>query len=173
MTSGQTVSAKEMGSALWQFCCSLSDDFDKNLGPEFRAKGFLRDSAENRTFLVENVLLHFWIIWSALDGDKDVLEVFNAFFINADMTQNQGRASEVLRDRFALYNEAFRRDQERLAQGQIPRYLRSAALQCLLSNGNLDESKIGWSVGSATGIRLWTTFPEVRKFRAQFRIRGA
>ena len=58
MTSEQTVSAKEMGSALWQFCCDLSEDFDKNLGPEFRAKGFLRDPAEDVYTPTDGVPFH-------------------------------------------------------------------------------------------------------------------
>jgi hypothetical protein len=52
-------------------------------------------------------------------GNRAVLDVLNDIFNGWDVTQNQGRASETLLRRFALYNEAHSSEAAMSARGGI------------------------------------------------------
>ena len=169
----KTVSKEEVGQALWQLCCNFAEDFCINLRPKLQAEGFLRDPAKERVFMEESIVVHFWIIWSVLNTDRAVLDVLNNFFNNWDIDQNQARVSERLQERFQLYIEAVSKDKELHARGLPPTEFACTALQCLLNDGKPIERNIGIFILTEVDSRLSSTFPAVRKFREELKIRGA
>ena len=116
------------------------------------------------------MIVHFWIIWSALNKDRAVLDVFNNF-LNGWLITQQPHVLETVQERFALYNEAFSKDVELHAQGLMTLKFTSAALQCLLNNGKPLEKDLGFLLSVEVDTRLSSTFPAVRKFREEFTIR--
>jgi hypothetical protein len=149
----KTVCKEEMGKALWQLCCDLTEDFDKNLRPKLRANGFLSDTAKDTVFMCEAMIVHFWLIWSAFNGDRAILDVFNNFF-NGWLVTQQAHVLESVQERFALYREAISRDGEAQAQRLVPRQLANAALQSLLNNGKPDKIDFDFMIVSEVGHRL-------------------
>jgi hypothetical protein len=99
----KTVGTEEMGRGLWELCCNVAEEFCANLRPKLQSKGFLRDPAEDRKFMLEAMQLHIWIISLALEKDGSVLDVVHKIFGNWDATQQQGDASRTVEKRFAMF----------------------------------------------------------------------
>jgi len=161
-----------MGQALWQLCCESAEDFCTNLRPKLQVKGFLLDPAKDNMFMCQAIIVHFWIIWSALNKDRAVLDVFNNFF-NGWLITQQARVLETVQARFAMYHETLAKDEDLAARGLMPMAFATTALQCLLDNENSAERPVGFMILSEVGIRLSSNFPAIRKFREQFTILGA
>jgi hypothetical protein len=173
MPSEETVSAEEMGQALWWQCRKFTDEFCTRLMPKFQAQGFLKNPAEQDAFALEALQLYFWLISYVFTDDGAVLDALHKIFYDWDSANCQARASQTVQERFSLYTQACHQDIQRQAKGDMPTHLRHAALQCLLNNGKPDERIVGWEVGGEVGFSLWTTFPNVQHFRAKFKIRRA
>ena len=163
----KTVSKEEMGSALWQVCCREAEDFCKSVGPKLQGEGFLNDWTTDTRFMNEAVIVHYHIIWTALNKERAVLDVFNNFLNCSPIIQQSGM--ESVYSRFPLYNEAILKDEGMRAKGLMVGHLAWTALQCLVNRpGNKDFSA---RILTEVGLRLWSFFPAVRKLRNEFRIR--
>jgi hypothetical protein len=160
------ISQGEMAEALWQICCDSAEDFCTKLRPQLEAEGFLSTTAEHHRFNLEAMQLHLWIITLVFGADGPILDLLHKTFINWDMTLQQGRASATVKQRFALYDQAFAQD-EKLP---FPRKLAEAALQCLLDRRNPIKS---FTILSDVHYRLLSILQAVQKCRGRFNITTA
>lgn len=171
MWGKQTVSAEEMSQTLWKMCSSFTDDFCTKLTAKLQAQGFLRAPADQDAFAIEALQLHIWLISYVFTDDGAVLDALHNIFAAWDAANCQARASQTVRERFALYTKAAHGDLEMRAKGLTPTRLTNATIRCLLNTP--DETTLDYLVGSEVGLILWSTFSVLQKFRAQVKIRKA
>lgn len=165
------ISAEEMAQGLFKMCGTFTEDLYSNLTPKLQAEGFLCESTEKDAFALDAMQLYIWLTSYVCADDRPVLNVLHNMFTTWDAENFQGRGSQTMQDRFALYTEATHRDLEVRAKGITPTGLATAALQCLLNKP--DEMSFGLRIRLELVGRLWSAFPTVEKFRVQFKIREA
>ena len=161
------VTAQEYGHQMWLFCCDSAENFYVTFKPKFQAEGYLKNPTTDRKFMDEAMHLHIWIISCALGiENRNVLDVVNNFAMTF-ITEQQGKQVSI-RDRYALYYQAYSKDMEELQKSKYawPQGLGKAALQCLVNYKSPSPEFIEMEVQ----VTLLDTMNVVRKMRADVKI---
>lgn len=117
----------------------------------------------------EAMHLHIWIICCALEAEnQDVLEVVNNYAM--PFISEQQRKQVSIRDRYALYYQAYSEDMEDIQKDKPwPTALGKAALQCLVDYKRDSQEFIETEVQMV----IIGAITQVRKMRADVQIREA
>lgn len=161
------VTAEKYGHQMWLFCCDSAENFYVTFKPKFQAEGYLKTPTEDRKFMDEAMHLYIWIISCALGTEnRNVLDVVNNYAMDFIIEQ-QGKQVSI-RDRYALYYQAYSKDMEDLKKGSWtnPTGLGKTALKCLVDYKSHSEAFIEIEVEMA----LLGTINVVRKMRADVKI---
>jgi len=163
------VTVEEYGHQMWLFCCDSAEQFCLHFRPQLQAEGYLKNPTADRKFMDEAMLLHLWIIYCAFGAENhNVLEVVNNYAMNFITEQQCKKAS--IRDRFALYYQAYSKDIEEIQKSKYawPTGIGKTALQCLVNYKSPTREFIETEV---EGI-IMGAINQVREMRADVKIRG-
>jgi hypothetical protein len=171
----QQISKEKLGQELWQSCCDTAEEFCSLMEPELKEEGFIRNPVENNKFLVEVMILHLWIISSALGNkDQDVLDILHNNFRSVNPNSYFPDADGNIRDRFHAYYDADKQDLEDIKNKvPWPQKISKTALRCFLVNNDRPGKILNNPViAEVIFHQVYGYGDHVRKFRAQFDVCG-